>query len=202
MELENHGTVEPRGEADLTAFSEEKTTAKNSDPTVLSFLKEVPVLIVTAVLVAWVVKSFIVQPFIIPSSSMEPTLYPGDRVLVNKFVYRIQPVRPGDVVVLVPPFDTKKDFIKRVVAVGGQTLEVKNGEVFVDGKALDEPHKIPLADSSNFGPLIIPKDNVFLMGDNRPNSYDSRFFGPLNKNTLIGKALVIYWPPNRLQVLR
>lgn len=174
----------------------------SSSASILSFLKELPILIITAVIVAWIVKSFIVQPFIIPSSSMEPTLYPSDRVLVNKFIYRLRSPQPGDIVVIMPPINTDKDLIKRIVAVGGQTLEIKNGQVILDGKPLEESYQIAGDDTRDLGPIVIPKNSVFLMGDNRPNSYDSRFFGPVKKTELIGKAFSIYWPPARIRILK
>lgn len=190
-----------KSDDDLTTEAPAVEIHRENQDTVFGFLKELPVLIITAVIVAWIVKTFIIQPFIIPSGSMEPTLYPSDRILVNKFIYRLREPRPGEIVVFLPPFDSKKDVIKRVIALSGQTLEIRNGEVMVDGKVIDESYKIASADMGDFGPLVIPKGSVFVMGDNRPNSYDSRFFGPLKKNVLIGEAFSIYWPPTRIQIL-
>ncbi len=167
-----------------------------------SFLRELPVLVVTAVVVAWLVKSFIIQPFVIPSGSMEPTLVPGDRVLVTKFLYRFRDPQPGDIIVFIPPNDATKDFIKRVVAVGGQKLEVKSGKVYIDGRSAQEPSAATSGDLSNYGPLVIPAGSVFVMGDNRPNSMDGRVFGPIKTDKILGEAFTIYWPPDRIHWLR
>lgn len=168
----------------------------------LGFLRELPVLIITAVVLAWLIKSFVIQPFYIPSGSMEPTLYPGDRVLVNKFIYSFEKTDPGDIVVFVPPGSTDKDFIKRIVATEGQEIEVEGGKVHINGHEKSEPYVICTYDSNIYGPERVPLNNVFVMGDNRPNSQDSRVFGPLNKNAIVGKAFMIYWPPQRIRFLK
>lgn len=174
---------------------------KKSKDSFLSFLGELPVLILTAVIVAWIIKTFIVQPFFIPSSSMEPTLFPGDRVLVSKFIYRFTEPKPGDVVVFVAPNtneDVEQDFIKRVVATEGMKIKVKSGQLFVNNKLQKEKYIRPDSPTSFFNQITVPKDTVFVMGDNRANSKDSRYFGPVKKDRILGKAYVIYWPPNRL----
>jgi signal peptidase I len=177
---------------------EEKETKVPQESTTTSFLKELPLLIITAVVIAYLIKAFIIQPFYIPSSSMKPTFYPGDRVLVSKFVYWFTKPKPGDIVVFEAPRDTR-DFIKRVVATEGQTIEVRLGKVYINGKPRSEPY-VNGGDYSNFGPIVVPKDAVFVMGDNRANSMDSRVFGPLPERRIIGKAFLIYWPPNRIQL--
>ncbi len=166
------------------------------------FLKELPILIITAVILAWLIKSFVVQPFYIPSGSMEPTLYPGDRVLVNKFLYRFKEPDAGNIVVFVPPGSTDKDYIKRIVAVEGEEIEAKDGKVYIDGKSKNEPYIINMYKSSNYGPERIPSDHVFVMGDNRPNSRDGRVFGPFSNDKIVGKAFMIYWPPRRIRILQ
>lgn len=172
---------------------------------ILSFLGELPLLIITAVVVAWLIKTVLVQPFFIPSSSMEPTLMPGDRVLVSKFTYRFRSPEPKDVIVFIAPdsqSSVEQDFIKRVVATTGMSVQVDNGQLLVDGKASKEKYTHPDSPTSNFGPLTVPKAKVFVMGDNRPNSKDSRFFGPVDKKKILGKAFMVYWPPDRVGLLR
>ena len=167
-----------------------------------------------ALLLALLIRMFVVQAFKIPSGSMLPTLQIGDHILVNKFVYgaRIEiPLtqvslgqlpglhepRPGDVIVFIWPKDRSKDFIKRVIATEGQTIEVRNKQVFIDGRPWDDPH----ATFSNarggagdsFGPLTVPPQTVFVMGDNRDQSYDSRFWGPVPITDIKGEALILYW---------
>lgn len=188
--------------SDFTEKDEEQPKEKES---ILSFLGELPLLIITAVIVAWLIKTFLVQPFFIPSSSMEPTLFPGDRVLVSKFIYRFQKPLPKDIVVFVAPeqrTDVEQDFIKRIVATPGMSIEVDNGSLLVDGKKRKEPFTAPDSPSSNFGPVTVPKNKVFVMGDNRANSKDSRYFGPVPKESLEGKGFLIYWPPSRIGFLR
>jgi signal peptidase I len=168
----------------------------------LSFLIELPVLIIVAVILAWIIKMVIVQPFFIPSGSMEPTFYAGDHVLVNKFIYYFTEPKSKDVIVFEYPVDPSKDFIKRVIAVGGDKVKVEVGKVFVNGKELNEPYVPEKKDSSNYSPRKVPKENVFVMGDNRTSSFDSRFWGFLPGKKIIGKAFFIYWPINRIGFVR
>jgi signal peptidase I len=154
-------------------------------------------IVVGALAVALLVKTFLIQAFYIPSGSMLPTLHLGDRVLVNKL--DDEPSR-GELVVFERPPGTPddgiKDLIKRVVALGGQTVEARNGLVYVDGKPLDEPYV------KNGGPTdglplerqTIPEGYVFVMGDNRGDSSDSRAFGPIDEDLIVGKAFVRVWP--------
>jgi len=170
-----------------------------------------------ALLLALAIRTFVVQAFKIPSGSMLPTLQIGDHILVNKFLYGprleipltqislgrlpgLRKPRPGDVVVFIWPKDRSKDFIKRVIAVEGQTVEVRNRQVFIDGKPWDDPHATWVmqrglggAAGDNYGPYTVPPDHVFVMGDNRDQSYDSRFWGPVPIADIKGEALVIYW---------
>ncbi len=188
--------------SDITENDQEQPKEKE---TILSFLGELPLLIITAVIVAWLIKTLLVQPFFIPSSSMEPTLFPGDRVLVSKFTYRFSKPLPKDIVVFKAP-DTQpgeaQDFIKRIVATPGMSIEVDKGIVIVDGKTRKEPFIVLDSPNSNFGPVTVPKNKVFVMGDNRANSKDSRFFGPVSKESLEGKGFLIYWPPSRMGLLK
>lgn len=167
---------------------------------ITSFFRELPLLLVSAVLIAWVVRTFIIQPFYIPSGSMEPTLLPQDRVIVNKFLYRFREIERGDIVVFLPPNDNR-DYIKRIIGLPGETVEIKKGVVYINKQQLFEPYKIDRPDFSNFGPLKVPQSCYFVMGDNRPNSSDSRVFGPLARERIIGKAFLIYWPLTRLRWL-
>lgn len=159
------------------------------------WLGELVALVAIAFAVAYVLKLFVVQPFYIPSGSMEPTLMPGDRILVNKFIYRFRKPRPGDIVVFIAPHDAaKRDFIKRIVAVEGQEVAMRDGRLHIDGKAVREPYVADSADHSDFGPITVPAGSVFVMGDNRANSSDSRVFGPLPEKSILGKAFIVYWP--------
>jgi signal peptidase I len=197
---------------------------KHKNP-VLQFLGELPGLIIMAFVLALLIKTFLVQAFFIPSGSMEPTLVPGDRVLVLKVPYYFHDPRRGDVIVFEDPDPSSQpdrnvvsgffhwmfqglgvqqpdneDFIKRVIGLPGDTVWAKEGDVYVNGEKLDEPYLTQT--TANFDKTTVPDDQLFVMGDNRGNSLDSRFglgFIPLDK--VIGKAEVIIWPPGDLSTL-
>lgn len=170
--------------------------------------------ILIAVVLALFIRTFVVQAFKIPSGSMKPTLLVGDHILVNKFIYGIKipfvditliPVKKpkqGDIVVFKFPEDPKKDFIKRVIGVEGDTIEIQNKKVYINNKQFEDPygnyldpHIIPgeARPRDNLGPVTIPPDSLFVMGDNRDHSYDSRFWGFINLSAVKGKAFIIYW---------
>jgi signal peptidase I len=178
---------------------------------------------VVAVILAILIRAFIVQAFKIPSGSMESTLLVGDHILVNKFIYGVRipfthlrwprfssPSR-GDVIVFVFPMDRSKDFIKRVVGVGGDTVEVVDKKVFVNGKELVEPyvqHISPeiqpgsLSPRDNMPPIKVPKGYLFVMGDNRDASHDSRFWGFVPVEDVKGEAFLIYYSALRFPFIR
>ena len=170
--------------------------------------------IVIAILLALVIRTFIVQAFKIPSGSMEDTLAIGDHLLVNKFIYgskipltdkrvlKIRDPRQGDVIVFEYPEDPSKDFIKRVVGVPGDVVEVKAKRVYVNGKIYDNPHEVhkeneiipPEANPRDFkAPITVPANCYFVMGDNRDRSYDSRFWGCVPMGKIKGLAFIKYW---------
>ncbi|MBE0429244.1 MAG: signal peptidase I [Thermoleophilia bacterium] len=166
-----------------------------------SFLEIVGIL-AGAVALAFVLQAYLVKPFQIPSESMEPTIGPGDRILVNRLAYRYGTIERGDVIVFKSPQDPDVDFVKRVIAVAGDTVEVKQGLVILNGEPLIEPY-VQAPDSSTFPSRQIPEDAVFVMGDNRRNSDDSRFWQPpwLPLDNVIGEAFIKYWPPERIGTL-
>jgi signal peptidase I len=169
--------------------------------------------IVGALVVALVVKTFLFQAFYIPSASMEPTLEKGDRVLVNKLSYDLHDVNRGDVVVFELPDDKIgpdgiKDLIKRVVGLPGDTIETRDGVVYVNDRRLEEPY---LADGTRTGDptngnnpaidrQVVPEGTVFVMGDNRSNSHDSRYAdrGPIPIDSIVGRAFILVWPPGKI----
>ena len=190
-----------------------------------SFLKELPILIIIAFGLALIIKTFLLQAFFIPSESMKPTLLVGDRVLVNKLVYRIHPPRRGDIIVFIEQpaphrsfwgrvrsFLTEglgvtkplsEDFIKRVIALPGETIKITDGHVTITEPsgtsfALKEPYVFP--DTSSFGPEKVPADRYFVMGDNRGNSADSRtlLYPGVLKSRIIGRAFIRIWPIGRI----
>ena len=172
--------------------------------------------IVIAVILALFIRTWVVQAFKIPTGSMEQNLLIGDHLLVNKFVFSptasdveqwVLPtgeVHRGDIVVFKFPEAPERDFIKRVIGLPGETLEVRRRQVYIDGTLLDEPYlrdqmptlpagAVALDRRDNFGPVTVPVGHYFMMGDNRDNSQDSRFWGPLPHSYLKGKAMVVYW---------
>ncbi len=171
-----------------------------------------------ALIIAIIVRSFFLQAFKIPSSSMEPTLLIGDHLLVNRLSYVVKvpftdivlfhlgsPER-GDVVVFRYPLERDKDFIKRVIATEGETVEIRDKAIFINGKSIDDPWGhfldksiVPsyIAPKDNFGPIRVPKDSLFVMGDNRDRSADSRFWGFVHRDDLVGEALILYFSMNR-----
>jgi signal peptidase I len=173
--------------------------------------------IIIALILALVIRTFVVQAFKIPSGSMKPTLLVGDHILVNKFVYGIrlpywniellaisQPKR-GDIVVFRYPVDPSKDFIKRAIGLPGDTVRIQDKQVFVNDKPLSEPYVVhsdsrvlPLSTSprDNMVPVKVPANSLFVMGDNRDESYDSRFWKFVDMSELRGKAFIIYWSWN------
>jgi signal peptidase I len=194
---------EPLELADPATLADEDAVRASQSRETLSFGRWVLELVLLVAL-AWVlalgVKTYVVQPFIIPSASMEPTLLVSDRVLVNKFVYRFSSPKPGDIVVFVSPEDGRTDLIKRVIAVAGQTVDIRGGIVSVDGVPLTEPY-VSSAYPDRYdsdATITVPPSAIWVMGDNRPNSKDSRFIGPQPLSSVVGRAFAIYWPLDRL----
>jgi signal peptidase I len=141
------------------------------------------------------VRPYVMEAFWIPSESMVPTLEIGDRVLVNKFIYRFTEPERGDVLVFKSVEGGDQDLIKRVVGTPGDEVRVQNGQLFVNGEPQNEPYlNQQNPDRSFYGPLIVPEDSVFMMGDNRSNSQDSRFFGPVPYENVEGEAFLLFWP--------
>lgn len=151
-----------------------------------------------AALLSLVIITFVVQAFYIPSGSMEPTLMVDDRILVAKFVYRFSPVRRGDVIVFRYPLNPQRDFVKRVIGLPGEGVRLKEGVVYVGDQAISEKGYTINPDFGNYGPVTVPASQYLVLGDNRNNSEDSRFFGYVPRANIIGKAVFIYWPPARI----
>lgn len=180
-------------------------------------IREYAEAIVTALILALLIRAFVVQAFKIPSGSMIPTLLVGDHILVNKFIYGIEvpftdkklfvfrnPDR-GDVIVFKFPQNPSRDFIKRVVAKGGDTVRIINKVIYINGNKIDEPYaqhtdkavRPDIDKRDNMGPIKIPKSKLFVMGDNREQSFDSRFWGFVDLNLVRGEAMIIYFSWNK-----
>ena len=164
------------------------------------------VIVALALLAAFVIQLVFIKAFYIPSQSMEPTLRINDRVLVNKLSYRLHDVHRGDVVVFERPPNTTgaleiKDLIKRVVAMEGETIDQRDGAVFINDRRLDEPYLPAGTRTTQLERTVVPKDHVFVMGDNRGDSKDSRVFGAIPEDDLVGRAFVRIWPLSHLGLL-
>jgi signal peptidase I len=185
-------------------------------------IKELPILLVIAGVIAFLVRTFVAQAFYIPSGSMLPQLQILDRVVVSKLSYKLHDPRRGDIVVFDNPYpraaEPKKDdnllekvgrgigeavglvqpstdeFIKRVIGLPGETVEGRSGHVYINGKELREPYLQPTVVTSTFAPVTVPKGQLWVMGDNRGSSGDSRVFGPIQQDKIVGRAVVRVWP--------
>ena len=162
------------------------------------------VVVVAAVGIAILLRTFVVQTFYIPSGSMEPTLKKNDRVVVNKLSYHMHDVHRGDIVVFTtPPLVNKsfKDLVKRVIGLPGETVQGRGGKVRINGKALPEKYLPAGTFTSDFGPVKVPAKSVWVMGDNRNNSEDSRVFKAIPQSTIVGRVFVRIWPLTRIGFL-
>jgi signal peptidase I len=192
-------------------------------------LVETILLVVAAIVLAVILRSFVAEAFRIPSSSMEPQLNVGDRVIVSRTAYKLHDPRRGDVVVFdCPPAagctDAPKpnllvrgvhtvmeavllrepqpeEYIKRVIGLPGDTVQGRDGLVWINGKPLDEPYLTVGTRTSDFGPVVVEPERLWLMGDNRGNSSDSRVFGQVDQHTIVGRAVLRVWPPWRTAFL-
>jgi signal peptidase I len=180
------------------------------------------------VIIAILTNTFVAQAFFIPSASMVPQLRVNDRVVVSKLAYHLHPPRRGDVVVFAAPpeeqqaigpsgdavgralqgigralgvSESQKELIKRVVGLPGETVEGRNGRVYVDGQLLDEPYLPKGTLTSDFGPIVVPPGELWVMGDNRGDSSDSRVFGPIRRSSVVGRAIWRIWPVDHLSFL-
>jgi signal peptidase I len=188
--------------------------AEEAAPKQKSTFREYAEAIVMAVVLALFIRTFVVQAFKIPSGSMKPTLQVGDHILVSKFIYGVKlpfldttiiPVtqpKKDDVIVFVFPEDRTKDFIKRVVGVAGNVIEIRNKQLYINGQPANNPHAVytdqrvmpsEIYPRDNLKPLVVPKDSLFVMGDNRDQSYDSRYWGFVPLRDVRGRAFLIYW---------
>lgn len=184
------------------------------------WIKEWVETIIIALVLALVVRVFIVEAYKIPSGSMEPTLKIGDKIFVNKFLYgaklpfvpvrlpKVRDPKRGDIIVFRYPEDMRKNFVKRLIAFSGETVEIKMGKVYVNDKAIDlEPiNSIYYTNGGIFGmegqKIEVPQDSYFVLGDNSGNSRDSRMWGFVPKENLVGKAMIIWWPIKRISTLK
>jgi len=168
-------------------------------PDVRSWIRD----IVISLAIAGVVIVFLYQPVKVEGNSMLPELTDQERIFINKFVYRFENIQRGDVVVFWYPLDPAKSYIKRVIGLPGETVQLVNGDVFVNGRKLEEPYVPPeYRDEQTLGPIHIPPGQFFVLGDHRSSSNDSRIWGNVERRFIYGKAVFVYWPVGQLGILR
>jgi signal peptidase I len=193
-----------------------ETQAAKKKPVIYEWLESAAI----AFILAMIIRAFIIQAFKIPTGSMRPTLLEGDAILVSKFIYgarvpftgwqlpAVRQPKRGDVVVFIYPNDPKKDFIKRMVATEGESVEIKNGTIYVNDKPLLDAafNQKYYYNRGEYGQLdnkiVVPKDSYFVLGDNSASSQDSRYWGFVPKKNMLGKAMLIYWPPQRIRIIK
>ncbi len=168
-------------------------------------IRDLTIIIVVAVVFGILIRSFVFQSFYIPSGSMVPTLNPGNRVLVNKLSYDFHSVHRGDIIVFRTPPDDRsnpaiKDLVKRVVGLPGDTVSSQGGKLYVNGKPLSEPYLPPGVVTNGVAVTKIPPGELWVMGDNRTDSEDSRYFGPISEKLIVGRVFLRYWPLSSFKV--
>ncbi|MCI2242239.1 signal peptidase I [Adlercreutzia faecimuris] len=183
--------------------------AETRGPTFLRTLVRILVMIGLVVALSWGLRTFVFQAYEIPSGSMEETIMTGDMVFSEKVTYYFNEPEPGDIVTFQDPEIPSRILIKRVIATGGQTVDLVDGKVVVDGVPLYEPYTdgepsyplTPVYGKAISYPFTVPEGQLWVMGDNRTNSQDSRYFGPIGEDTVTGRAVLIYWPISNIGLL-
>jgi len=180
--------------SDQGQLAEKKVKGKSA---IMEIIESVAIAVFLAVLI----RTFVFQPFYIPSESMVPSLLVGDRIIVSKLNYHFSEPQRGDVMVFKFPLDPTRDFVKRTIGVGGENIAIRNSKLYVNGQVVQEdylPEGLAFAD---FGPVEVPRGSYYMMGDNRNNSDDSRVWGAMPEENIVGQAVLIYWPLNRIRLL-
>lgn len=172
-----------------------ETTGK-SKPSTATVLRETLETLLLALIIFFGVKEFVLQNFRVEGQSMEPNFHTGQYLIVDKISYRLHSIERGDVIVFVPPKEANRDFIKRVIALPGERVEIRQGRVLINGKLLQEPY-ITVSWNYTYGPQVVGENEYFVLGDNRNNSSDSRMWGLLPRKNVVGKAWLSYWPPQQ-----
>lgn len=157
------------------------------------FLELIQALVI-ALVITFVIRTFVLQPFWVPTTSMVPTLKVNNRILVNEIFMRYGEVQRGDVMVFHYPLDPDDIYVKRMIALPGEILEIKEDGIYINGEKIDEPYLVQDYKYEPMGPVLVPDDSYFAMGDNRDHSADSRIWGFVPEENFIGKAFLIYWP--------
>ncbi|GIV77479.1 MAG: signal peptidase I [Litorilinea sp.] len=183
-------------------LADDSSDAATQPPTAWLLLREVVETVVLSLVIFLLIRQ-VVQNYRIESHSMEPNFYEGQFILVNKLAYKLGTPKRGDVIVFHNPNNPSEDYIKRVIALPGDTLEIRDQTIYINGKVLNEPYaQNRLSPGTVYGPVVIEPDHLFVMGDNRPNSSDSRRFGQLSEDLIVGQAWLRVWPLNQFGLIQ
>jgi len=173
-----------------------------------SWVRETVETVVIALVLAFLIRTFVVQTFWIPSGSMEPALLVNDRIMAYKVFYGIDNVHRGDIIIFKFPLDPRKDFVKRAIGLPGDVVEIREKKTYINGERLIEPYAV-YSDKRNigyprdeYGPVKIPSNYLFVLGDNRDSSDDSRYWGYVPGKNIIGEVFLMYWPPWRVKIIK
>jgi len=164
-----------------------------------SMLRELLETVISAGIIAFIIITFIGQVTVVRGASMEPTLHDRERLIANKISYRFELPERNEIIIFRPPIGIKRNYIKRIIGIPGDKIEIVDGKIYVNDQALEEPY-VKYRSYENIPPTIIPADSFFVLGDNRPNSSDSRYWGFVPRKNVVGKAWVVFWPLNKIRI--
>ncbi len=164
-----------------------------------SMIRELLETVISAGIIAFIIITFIGQVTVVRGASMEPTLHDRERLIANKISYRFESPERNEIIIFKPPIGIKRNYIKRIIGIPGDKIEIVNGKIYVNDQALEEPY-VKHRSYENMPPTIVPDDSFFVLGDNRPNSSDSRYWGFVPRKNVVGKAWVVFWPLNKIRL--
>jgi len=164
-----------------------------------SMIRELLETVISAGIIAFIIITFIGQVTVVRGASMEPTLHDRERLIANKISYRFQSPERNEIVIFRPPIGIKRNYIKRIIGIPGDKIEIVDGKIYVNDQALEEPY-VKYRSSEDMPPTIVPTGSFFVLGDNRPNSSDSRYWGFVPRKNVIGKAWIVFWPLNKIRL--
>ncbi|MHC2995058.1 MAG: signal peptidase I [Candidatus Atribacteria bacterium] len=164
-----------------------------------SMIRELLETVISAGIIAFIIITFIGQVTVVRGASMEPTLHDRERLIANKISYRFESPERNEIIIFKPPIGIKRNYIKRIIGIPGDKIEIVNGKIYVNDQALEEPY-VKHRSYENMPPTIVPADSFFVLGDNRPNSSDSRYWGFVPRKNVVGKAWVVFWPINKIRI--
>lgn len=196
MSMQNNESESEKG------LNKQEEPEKDKKSGLKKLVREFFMCTVQALLLTLVIVNFVGRISVVMGSSMKPSLKHNNRILVNLVAYRFHKPERGDIIIFQCPINPEKDYIKRVIALPGEKLQIKEGKVFINGKKIEEPYLKEIDRDEAVPKITIPKGHVYVMGDNRINSEDSRLWGPLDCKLIKGKAQLIFWPPKSFQGLK